>query len=371
MKAMGVVFSNIYDDTLGDLTSHRTVASMPFGGRYRQIDFVLSNMTNSHIYNVGVVTKHNYRSLMDHLGSCLEWDLNRKNGGLVIIPPFAMANAGVYKGKLEALYAALDYIDKEEYDHIVVTDSTVLCNIDYRKVIRQHIASGADVTVIANRDPADVGKAHPFVLTAAPDGSVRSVSVNAVSKENHFVGMGMFVFSRKLLADTVAEAHEQGYYHLERDFIQRGFNEGSLNLAVYEFSGTVLRNEDVRSYYRNNLALLNRSVREGLFLKDRPVYTKVRDEVPTYYGAGSKVENCLAADGCVIHGHVSNSVLFRDVEVAEGAEVEASIVMQGARIGKNARLHCVMLDKNVVVRDGAELRGTPDHPIIIGKGELV
>ncbi len=370
MKSMGIVFSNIYDSTLGELTNHRTVASLPFGGRYRQIDFILSNMSNSGIYNIGLITKYNYRSLMDHLGSCTEWDLNRKNEGLVILPPFASGNTGVYKGKLEALYSAYPFINNPSYDYVVISDSTVICNIDFRVAIEQHIESGADITVIANRQEAD-GKKHPLIIKANAKGRVTELLIDSKCKDTSLVGMGMFIISRELLVKALEETHEKGLVHLERDFIQRAFNEKLLKVSVFKFDGIVLRNESISSYFANNMALLNKKVRAGLFLKNQPIYTKVRDEIPTYYGEGSEVNDCLLADGCTIKGKVEKSILFRGVSVSEGAEIKSSIIMQGTKIGKGAKLECVILDKNVTVRDGAVLKGTPEHSVIVKKGETV
>ncbi len=369
MKAMGIIFSNIYDSTLGELTNHRTVASLPFGGRYRQIDFVLSNMSNSRIYNVGLITKYNYRSLMDHLGSAADWDLRRKNEGLFILPPFASGHTGVYKGKLEALYSAVSFIDNPTYDYVVVCDSTVLCNMDFRPAIDSHIKSGADITVISNKE-VETKKKHPLIVYADKRNKAQSILLDSVSDENAFVGMGMFIIKRQLLVDALNESHSKGYVHFEKDYLQRYFNDGKLKVSVYEFKGIVLRNENIKSYYANNMALLQEKTRNGLFGKN-PIYTKVRDEMPSYYCEGSEVENSLLADGCKLYGKVRDSILFRDVTINTGAEVKGCIVMQGARIGKDAKLECVILDKNVKVSDGAELKGTPEHPVIIKKGETV
>lgn len=369
MKAMGVIFSNIYDSSLGELTNHRTVASLPFGGRYRQIDFVLSNMSNSRIYNIGLVTKYNYRSLMDHLGSCTEWDLNRKNEGLVILPPFASGHTGVYKGKLEALYTAVSFIDNPNYDYVVVSDSTVICNMDIRKAIDEHVQSGADITAVCNKEISD--KKQHLILNLNSKGNVSEILIDSPAGEKSVVGMGMFIFSRELLVKAIRETYAKGLVHLERDFIQRAFNEKRLTVSAYIFDGVVLRNEDTISYFKNNMALLDENVRKGLFIQDQPIYTKVRDEIPTFYGEGNDVCDCLLADGCVIHGKIEKSVLFRGVKVESGAEIKNSIIMQGAKIAKNAKLECVILDKNVTVTEGAVLIGTPEHPVIVKKGEIV
>ena len=370
MKTMGIIFSNIYDSTLGELTNHRTVASLPFGGRYRQIDFILSNFSNSGIYNVGLITKYNYRSLMDHLGSAADWDLRRKNEGLFILPPFASGNTGVYKGKLEALYSAESFINNPNYDYVVVSDTTVICNIDLRPAVEFHIKSGANVTVISNKEDNTNKKKHPLIMYAEKKGKVQSILLDSPADEQSFIGMGMFIMKREDLLQVINESHSKGYVHFEKDYMQRNFNEGKLKVCAYDFKGVVLRNENIKSYYANNMALLNEKTRNGLFGKN-PIYTKVRDEMPTFYGKGASVANCLMADGCKLHGEVSDSILFRDITIDEGAVVKDSIIMQGAKIGKNAKLECVILDKNVIVTEGAELKGTREHPVIIKKGETV
>lgn len=370
MKAIGIIFSNIYDSSLGELTNNRTVASLPFGGRYRQIDFALSNMSNSGVYNIGIITKYNYRSLMDHLGTCTAWDLNRKNEGVVFLPPFAHGNTGtVYKGKLEALYSAVHFIDNPLYDYVVVCDSTVLCNINFAEVIKHHIESENEVTIIANA--SNTVKKVPLIIKADKSGCVCEMKIDSSPDADSYVGMGMFVIGRKKLIEAIRDSYSRGYVHFERDYLQREFNSGTLKIGMYKFDGVVLNNGDVVSYYDNNMALLKKEIRDRLFLADAPIYTKVRDEEPSYYGNGSKISNCIVADGCVIHGNAENSVIFRDVTIAKGASIRESIIMQGARIGAGADLECVILDKDVTVTEGARLKGTPNHPVIIKKGETV
>lgn len=370
MKVMGIIFSNIYDSSLGQLTNHRTVASLPFGGRYRQVDFALSNMSNSGIYNVGIITKYNYRSLMDHLGNCSAWDLNRKNEGVVFLPPFAEGNTGtVYKGKLEALYSAIHFMGNQNYDYVVICDATVLCNIDFGKVIKHHVKSGKDVTVISHFK--NDNKKYPLVLKTDENGSVTEMRIDSYPEEGSCVGMGMFVVGRSTLVKAIRDAYSKGYVHFERDYLQRKFNENDIDIGVYRFDGTVLFNGDIESYFENNMALLKEEVRDGIFLKDAPIYTKVRDEYPTYYEEGTKVSNCIIADGCVMRGRAEDSVIFREVVIEKDAYVKSSIIMQGAKIGAGARLECVILDKNVTVTDGASLKGTPRNPVIVKKGEVV
>ncbi len=371
MKALGIIFSNIYDSSLGELTSNRTVASLPFGGRYRQIDFVLSNMSNSGIINIGVITKYNYRSLMDHLGSCADWDLDRKNAGLKILPPFANGNTIVYKGKMEALYSAVHFIDDPKFDCVVLCDSNVICNIDYRPALEKHEKSGADVTVITSSDHISRRDKHPIVLKTNKKGIATEIMVEASPVEDSHVGMGMFIINRQKLVDAINDCYSKGLVHFERDYILHSFNQGKLKVGIYEYDGIVLRNHNIQSYYANNMLLLEKDIRDGLFNAKSPLYTKVRDEIPTKYNNDCKVKNCLIADGCDISGEVSDSILFRSVNISQGAKINNSIIMQGAKIGRNVTLDCVILDKDVTVTDGTVLKGTKNHAVIIKKGETV
>lgn len=370
MKMSGIVFSNIYDDTLGELSAKRTVASLPFGGRYRQIDFTLSNMANSNITSIGVITKYNYQSLMDHLGSCEEWDLNRKHGGLYIIPPFSTGRATeVYHGKLEALHTAMGFLKSQSSEYIVLSDTITICNIDYRKILDCHIKSGKDITVIATT-PANFTDGNMLVLDI--DGNnVNKIVVNYPAGEKSLVGMGMYIMDREVLIKEVEEAVASGLYYFEKDFLQKRFNEGTLSVNVCKFEGVVLRNKNISAYFKNNLALLDEKIREDIFRKDAPVYTKVRDEIPTFYGEESEINECIIADGCKLEGTVENSVLFRDVKVRKGAAVKNSIIMQGSVIEEGAFVENAILDKDVKVTAGTKLIGAEESPIIIKKGETV
>jgi glucose-1-phosphate adenylyltransferase len=372
MNLAGIIFSNLYDERFGVLTHKRTVASLPFGGRYRFVDFVLSNMSNSGITSVGIITKHNYNSLMDHLGSSAEWDLNRKNGGVHLLAPFSTGMSYVYQGKLEALYTAAGFLEKTPEDYVVLSDSTILCNIDYEEALASHIASGKDVTAIVSRVPADPKKNYELILEMS-EGVVTDVTVDyPAMKEGTLASIGMYIMDKKLILSAVRESVSKGRHLLERDFIQEGFYHSGLTINVHEFAGHVIRNDSVASYFANNLALIrDTELRRDLFNRTRPIYTKVRDEVPSYYSPSSSVEDCLIADGCRIHGALEGSVLFRDIYVGRKTVIKNSVIMQGAVIGEGCHIENTIIDKNVTVSDGVRLVGAPLAPCIVEKGETV
>ena len=370
MDTMGIIFSNIYDNNMGELTMERTSASIPFGSRYRQIDFILSNMANSRIQNIGIITKYNYQSLMDHLGNCQEWDL-RLGDGVRFLPPYATGHTGAYRGKLEALQTALPVLERSEADYVVLADTTVLCAIDFNLVLEEHIHSGCDVTVVAKAGKADGVKHCQLALKLGEDGKICDMAVDYCAPEDYLVGMSMFVMRRDKLIATIREMVPHGKYHLERDYLLPQYNEGKLSINVYPFHNVALFNESVLEYYNNSMLLLREDVRHSLFRSEVPIYTKVRDAVPTLFGQKGQAPNCLLADGCHIFGRAENSVIFREVEIGEDADVRDCIVMQGSRIGDGAKLRCVILDKNVIIKPGTQLLGSPDHPLVINKGAII
>lgn len=371
MKMSGIVFSNIYDTTLGDLTRHRTVASLPFGGRYRFIDFILSNMVNSNISSVGVITKYNYQSLMDHIGGGTEWDLNRKGANLYILPPFSTGVTNVYRGNLEALFNAISFLNAAKPDYVVMCDTTVICNIDFRAALQSHIDSGADVTAICNSSIENYECDENDLVLTEKDGMVNDLAIGYMLGENSKIGMGMFIIERKSLLSIINNYVSRGRYSFEKDFLLTRFADNTIKINAYEFKGAVLRNHNVVSYFKNNFKLMEPSVREDIFKGDAPIRTKVRDQAPTGYHDGCSVGNCLIADGCEIYGKVENSILFRGVTIGEGAVVRNSIIMQGTTIREDASLNYAIIDKNADISPCATLTGGAQTPIIIHKGETI
>lgn len=366
MNTMGIIFSNIYDSCMGELTSFRTSASIPFGGRYRQIDFILSNMANSGIRDIGIITKYNYQSLMDHLGSCEEWDL-KLGDGVRFLPPYATGHTGAYKGKLEALQTALPVLSHNKSEYVVLADTSVLCALNFNEIVEQHAKSGAEVTIVAKRGITDGKRRFPLAVHLGADGKPDDLATDYIAPSDYLAGMSMFIMRRERLIELIEELVPHGKYHFERDYLLAFFNEKKISLNVYEFHNVALYNGSVEEYYQNSMALLEEPIRRSLFRSEVPIYTKVRDAVPTYFGDHGKAANCVIADGCQINGYAENSVVFREVSIGEDAEVRDCIVMQGSKIGKGAKLRYAILDKNVVIGDGVSLLGSKDHPQIISK----
>ena len=371
MKTAGLIFSGIYNDGLDSLTKNRTVASLPIGGRYRQIDFVLSNMVNSGIHNIGVITKYNYQSLMDHLGSCQDWDLSRKRGGLTIIPPFASGTSGGYRGKIEELRAALPFLNQHHSEYVVLSDTDTICNIDFKKVVATHIDSGKDITIVA----APVSESETSISELAFDSDdgceINGMYLNYAARRGQYTSLGMYIVRRDFLIKKVTDLSARGFYHMERDFIQQSFNKGELSVGLYRFDNLSMKNRNILEYYNNNLMMKEENVRNALFLPEAPIYTTVRDEVPTYYGNDSEVSDCVLADGCRIEGKIDNSVLFRGVVIEKNAVVRNSIIMAGSVIHEGAVVENAIIDKEASVSSMRRIIGATLSPMIIQKGEII
>ena len=370
MKVMGIIFAN--DGTIGALTEKRTMASLPFGGRYRQVDFALSNLSAAGVRRIGIITRHSYQSLMNHVGSGEEWGLEMEEGGLEFLTPYAMSRTDNYRGKLESLYSAMNFLDWGlEDEYVVMIDSAVLSNIDLTDVIAAHAASGKDVTVVTKAGICNGSKQIDLALKLDEKGNIADMAVDYVAPADYVASMDIFVLSRKWLAKQVKEHIAHNLYHMDRDLVLGQWQKGTVSVNVYQFEGVAMFNESVEEYFHNSLALIDKNTRHDLFHNNHPVFTKVRDRVPSYYGEECEIENCLVADGCILEGEAENSVLFRQVTICAGAEVEDCVIMNDTTVGEGAELKCVILDKDVTVRPGAKLIGTPSNPIIIKRGDVV
>ncbi len=368
MSVMGIIFAN--DVAIDALTEKRTMASLPFGGRYRQVDFHLSNLAAAGIRHVGIVSRSNYQSLMNHVGSGEEWGLELEEGGLEFLTPYALGKADSYRGKLENLNAVLDFLKFAEDEYVVLTDSSILTNLDVADIVKQHAASGKDITIVLKPGVAN-GKKVLDLAIKAEQGEITDMVVSYPAEEGYLASMDLFVVGRQWLIEQVQALVARDKYHMDRDLVLGLWNAGKLSINIYEYNGVALYNESTEEYFANSMALLDKNVRQGIFNGHHSIFTKVRDRVPTYYGDDCEVENSLIADGCVLDGEVEDSVLFRDVTVCKDAEVEHCVIMNDAIISAGAKLQYVILDKNVTVSPKAKLIGTAQNPIIIKRGETV
>lgn len=367
LSTVGVIFSHINDDNLPEISRHRTMASVPFGGRYRLIDFALSNMVNSGITTVGIVVKHNYQSLIDHLGSGKEWDLARKDGGIILLPPYSDETEAPYTTRLEALMGITGFLTHRTEEYVVISDCDGIAHMDIADVVRCHEEKHADITMVYHEEKH---VSSSYYMTLAPDetGRVKEIEINPKLCGNVNLYINVMVMSREFLINTIRDAVTRGFSSFGRDILTK--NVDTLRIYGYRFTGYFAAVDCLKDYYAHNMELLNKCVRDELF-GARDIYTKVRDSAPTRYLTGATVTNSLISDGCTIEGAVENSILFRGVKVGKGSVVKDCIIMQDTVIGSNVSLECVITDKNAVIRDGRRLAGCEEQPYFVPKGRML
>ena len=364
--AIGVIFTNLHEENVPELVRRRTMASIPFGGRYRLIDFALSNMVNSNITTVGLMTSNNYRSLIDHIGSGKDWDLARKDGGLILLPPFSEKHDKLYTTRLEALSSLTGFLSRRTEKYVVLTDCDGVAKFDIADILDYHENKNADITLVTKY--GKVGHRSDFLLISSDnDGRVSEIQhsphLSDGAKADIFINL--MVINRQFLLHIIEEAITHGYTSFESDILIKQMH--SLKMYQYEFQGYYAGIDSMAAYFKHNMELLEKDVRDELF-GDRDIYTKVRDSAPSKYGENAIVKNSLISDGCVIEGVVENSILFRGVKVEKGAVVKNSVIMQDNIIGANTSLDCVITDKNVVISDRKTLSGCSELPYFIQKG---
>ena len=367
---ISVIFASDQETKLDNLALHRTAASLPFAGRYRCIDFTLSNLVNSQITSIGIVTRSNYSSLMDHIRMGRDWDLNRKNGGITVFPPYASnTSRNVFKGKIEALYGILEFFTKAPEDYVIVTNSNIIASIDFEDVFNEHIKSGADITIVSYTSKPTTSKRLLLELDANNKVIGTRITQTASDVDTE-IGTNIYLMKKDILVEQVIDNFERGYIDFEKNIIQQNIDK--LNIHAYHLTQHCAIIDDVKSYYAESMAVLNAKIRSELF--DGPggnVYTKVKDSVPTRYRDKAVVQNSLVADGCDINGTVINSILFRGVVVEEGAEIRNSIVMEGGIVKKDATLDYAITDKNVTITEDKHMSGTEMFVTVIPKNKTV
>ena len=310
MNALGLVFSNIHDNSIPELTQERTMGSIPFCARYRLVDFALSNMVNSGITKVGIITKNNYQSLMDHVGSGKDWDLARRQGGLHILPPFGLKDNVLYNTRLEALRGAKNFLARSNEEYVVMSDCDIVCSMNFDEIISAHRKNNADITLVYVKcDASYISNSESnIVLSINEQERVNEVVFNPITSGTVNAYTNVCVIKRTLLQTLIADAFAHNYSHFSHDILARNVNR--LRIFGYEHKSYFVVINSLLNYYSESLKFLNKNVRDELF-RQNSVLTKVKDSAPTRYGANAIVKNSLIADGCVIEGTVENSIIFR------------------------------------------------------------
>ncbi len=371
-STMGIILTGGKNDRLKELAEHRSSTAVPVGGKYRMIDFVLSNMVNSGITNIGVLTQYSFRSLMDHLGSGKEWDLDRRNEGLFVFPPFLSGeNSGWYQGSADAMVHNITFLERSFEEYVVVAQGNCVYKMLFDDMLNYHIEKNADIT-IAYRDMHDFPYEelqHMGNLDVDETGKITDFREKHKNPPTAICSMGIYILKRELLISLLQECAAHGKYDFVKDVLIKKLNV--LNIYGYRFDGYWRNISTINAYYRINMEMLDPEIRRQLFTEYGRVYTKVKDEPPAKYNEEAEVKNSIIADGCIVEGTVIDSVLFRGVTVKRDSVIKNSIIMQGSIIEEGVNIKHLIVDKNVRITKGINLQGTDTFPVIISKNTVI
>lgn len=372
MNTLGIIFSDMQDWSLNELASHRSVAAIPFGGRYRLVDFTLSNMVNSNISKMCIITKTNYRSLMEHVGTGKDWDMSRKKGGILLFPPYATEeNNGLFKGRLDALKKVLGYILESKEKYVVLSDCDMIYNIDYKNVINFHIENNADITAVYTK--ANVTKSdsvHKILYKFSPDKRAEDVLVYPVTSGENNVGLNTWVLNKDFLVNLIYDAIARNLKDFSYDVLANKVK--TFKIYGYEYEGYYAHIDSLKSYYDHSMELLCMDKLNNIFYaKTGPIYTKTKDSAPTKYGENAIVKSSLIASGCEIEGTVENSIIFRGVKIGKGTVIKNSIIMQKTIIGDYAKLDSIVTDTYTQIKSERVLLGHKNCPFFIKKNSII
>lgn len=369
-NVLGMIFANIHEEALDTLTNKRTMGSVPFCSRYRLIDFPLSNMVESSIAKVGVVTNANFNSLMDHVGTGKPWDLSRKTDGLYLLPPYSINSVTMWGNRIDAIYGNLGFLNNSNQEYVLMTDCFNVMNINYNDLFDAHEKTGADITVVGVKAkvPQDIKSVLIFDKVEY-DGRISAASIDSTNEEA-FYSTNIILIKKALLQALVTASHSKNEVSFQRNVIMECVKHNKVYAydATDCFVGTI---DSIQSYYDISMSLLQRENKKKLFCKDRPIYTKERDDMPTLYGMQADVKNSLVADGCEIKGSVENCILFKGAKVEKGAVVKNSILMQDTVVGENAKVTYIIADKNCYIKPEVELSGAANYPVTLAKGTRI
>lgn len=375
MATLGIIFSNLHDKSIPELTKDRTMASVPFGCRYRLIDFPLSNMANADIKRVGIITHYNYYSLMRHLSNGKEWNLARKDAGLILLPPFVSGfssdNKKLYTTRLEAIKSISDFIYSSTEEYTVMSDSDVVCNIDVNELIYDHKRNNRDITLVTKSVFVPRGTQTSRVAIKSTLGRVTEIySINSDTHGKRNLMINITVIKTELLKSVLSESISTGDKSFKDDVLRK--NISTLNIGEYLYNGPYFCIDSLSSFFHANMELLSTDEQNNLFhVESRPIYTNVHSSPPTRFCNNANVKNCLIADGCKIEGNVRDSVIFRGVRIGKGCNVENCILFENTSVDVGCNLKNVITDKNVNITEGATLYGHTNKPFYIEKNSVI
>ncbi|MGL5615950.1 MAG: glucose-1-phosphate adenylyltransferase subunit GlgD [Sarcina sp.] len=360
-NCIGIINLDENEEKISALAKKRPLASVPIAGRYRVIDFILSNMTNSGLESIAIFTKNKSRSLMDHLVNGRPWDLHRKKEGLKV---FNFGDKEPSYDDVHCFLENLDFVKLSKKEYVLLAPSYMIANIDFTDFIKWHRKSKNDISILYKKvENAKQEFIGCDVLNLGENNRVESIGENIGSTNKINVSMEMFLMRTDLFIDIIYDCIKKGHNRKVKQYIK--YNLDKFNTRAYEFEGYLKCINSLSSYYNMNQELLKPEITKELFYDNMPIYTKTKDESPTKYSEKSKVTNSIIANGCFIEGTVENSIISRRVYIGEGAVLKNCIILQNTKIGDNAKLEGVITEKGTTVKEDEEFIGNKDALVVI------
>lgn len=366
MKALGIILAGGNNSRMGSLSDKRAIAAMPIAGSYRAIDFTLSNMTNSHIQTVAVLSQYNARSLNEHLNSSKWWNFGRKQGGLFLFTPTVTAdNSWWYRGTADAMWQNIDFLKRRHEPYVVIANGDCVYKVDFNDVLDFHIQKGSNITVVCAKVPDGDDVNRYGVVKMDNDAQITDFEEKPMMAHSNIVSTGIYVIRRRTLIELLEQCNHEGRYNFVTDILIRYM--GMKKIYGYMLDSYWSNVASVESYYRTNMDFLKQEVRDHFFHDEPHIYSKAMDLAPAKYNAGSDVRNSLVASGCIINSKVEDSVLFKKVFVGNGCVIKNSIILNGAYIGDNVYVENCIVESNETLLSNTSYVGKDGIKIISEK----
>jgi len=369
MKILGMILAGGNSKKMGGLTSRRATSAMPVGGSYRAIDFALSNMSNSQVAKVAVITQYSSRSLNEHLSSSKWWDFGRKQGGLFVFnPTITQNNNEWYRGTADALAQNINFLKDSHEPYVAIAAGDGVYKLDYNDLLEYHIAKDADITVVCKEMPQGTDVSRFGVVTLAADGRIEGFEEKPVNSNLNTVSCGIYLIRRRLLITLLEECIENDWYDFVRDILTRQRSEKKI--YAYMLKGYWANIATKKAYFDCNMDFLKPEIREELMYSEPEIQTKVDDNPPAKYNPGSHVTNSLVSTGTILNGAVDNSVVFKRAFIGSNCRISNCIVMNDVYIGDNTVLEYCIVDTRTRIPSGTVNQGTKDDLHVILRREV-
>ncbi len=368
MRAIGIILAGGNNNRMRELSNKRAIAAMPIGGSYRSIDFALSNMTNSHIQKVAVLTQYNSRSLNEHLNSSKWWDFGRKQGGLYVFPPTVTPdNSHWYQGTADAIYQNVGWLKNSHEPYVVIASGDGIYKMDYNKILEFHIAKRADITVVCTDAKPDVDVERFGMIRMNEDCRIEDFEEKPMASSYHTISAGIYVLRRRQLIELIEKCAQEDRHDFVKDILIRYKN--LKRIYGYKINSYWSNISTVESYYKTNMDFLKPEVRDYFFRQDPLIKTKIDDNPPAKYNAGACVKNSLVSSGCIINGTVENSVLFKKVFVGNNCVIKNSVILNDVYLGDNTHIENCIVESRDTIRANSYHCGEGEIKIVVEQNE--